>query len=283
MTDFKKGDICYTPDGVQCAFDHIHDGMAFVRKGFTVEQHDMNSGDVDSYIEFSDTLTVGRITDLTPKAPVQAISDEVTVLTARKKELQRDIAALQTDTRAVEKQRKLAIREAEIFMEEHPMFAEISDLIKGVEFFALESSTNTTTVPTVCDTKKNGLKVLTLVTTYNKGWKWLASPKRDTYGNPCENLYTLFRTEEELHAHVALLWVNVLAKYKDNPKRFETTSHPQRDKPNGTILDAWRKAWPHLKLPEWVTMGWSNNARYKQDEAIAAAERRVVELKAGAL
>ena len=271
------GKTYYTPNGVKYELSHLYDGSAFCHPIQVMQSTNYHGDDFEEHEFTADHLVELDPYTLTENLPVEAMSDEIAKLRDQSKSIQQDITKLKKDRRDAEHNLATANREVEVWKEGHPLFQEIHDLMNGVVFAGLVSGGKHDCINVPKRLKDtDALEILTLKRTKD-GWEWITKNGRRIYGSDQYSAAQLFRTEEELQGEVLDRWTKLLDQFKKKPDYGDDYTY--NSKPNYGTLVAWKKAWPHIRIPSTIEDGRATYLEECHRKEINVAAERLAKLR----
>ena len=256
LIDFKVGETCFTPDGVECEFDHYFthtNGVrAYVRVGRMIQVTDHSGCDFDEVIEFDGNLVEIDASRLSKKAPVKALQTKVLTLREEISQLERTIKTKNQEVLNAEHANKITQKEADNLMQEYPAFKQLHELAQGQTKFIVAQGPSKLSAPTKINSAYPSFPVLTLIRSGSR-FIWSANIKT-RYGTSetREHRIFLFDTEQEQLDHVSTLYAEILEGFRDNPKRYEAYGSSVNTGPRHSTVLNWVQEWKHLSIPSWV-------------------------------
>lgn len=282
---FEKDQTLYMQDGTAVAFDHIHNGVAYVHPILTtIIQVSNHRG--DDFYEDEDEAPAAHLIPVDPaklytKKPVQALDDEIIAKRAELAEYENLIRnakhSLRKETLQAQTELTAAKAELDRWFKEHDIFVDLGRMLDNAPMFPLKVEKNPyhnhTDVPFIPNWKD--VSTLTIRYNYlNKSNPWSIQSKHST-----ESYYQVrfFHTEEDRQAFVSSRFVEVCDVFRKRPDYgMEGKTYSSR-LDFGTLI-RWTEKHPHLIMPEDILA-----AKKAEDAAALEAQKEVLRKRLAAL
>lgn len=283
---FLKGETLYTHTGTPVEYDHVHDGIAYVRPILTVI-HQVSNSRGDDFHEEEDEIAAGHLITvaldkLTRSKPVAVLDAEIAERLAKLESIKKTITLTERECKAAmaacERQLSAKQKELDDYRLKYPLFEETMRFLEGNPMFPLsvgeDSYHHAPAIPRIptpeavryirMRQKRRAHPSVRKAGAEADKLEWVAVTK-SSYGDAREDLQLFFATEEERAAHIASMFAKVCTAFRARPN-YNVMSYSS-DLDYGTLL-RWIKEYPALVIPDDLVSGKA------ADDATKAEARR---------